>query len=303
MASFNLPYTLSAEDAALFKTIQDSALLPSLAQPGEGKMVELFKQNKKEEQKRIIAPYADLLEEQLMKMLLQRKAEILQTLKESKGTSFSVDLFSWKTINYHESLSQLKAREADMSREERIAHYRSQNAHAAAVKETGWESMFGVYEEGWNGREAETMETFAPVKVDRIFRNSDLAMRISLALGPNFLPFIAWENKDHSVSMGWLQGFNVFKKTLGVRYYPFGVPKQQMKELLAVAKSEAKRFAEGKKTRLGGGEYTVGDMALNIFPDEYADMPHLEDEFADMPPLIPATKERCFCGCDDSDSE
>jgi len=279
MASFNLPYTLSAEDAALFKTIQDSALLPSLAQPGEGKMVELFKQKKKEEQKRIIAPYADLLEERLMKMLLQRKAEILQTLKDSKGTSFSVDLFSWKTINYHESLSQLKAREADMSREERNTHYRSQNAHAAAVKETGWESMFGVYEEGYNGWAAEIMERLAPVKVDRIFRNSDLAMRISLALGPNFLPYIALENNDPS--MGWLQGFNVFKKTLGVRYYPFGVPKQQMKELLAVAKSEAKRFAEGKKTRLGGGEYTVGDMALNIFPDEYADMPHIDSSVAE----------------------
>ena len=279
MASFNLPYTLSAEDAALFKTIQDSALLPSLAQPGEGKMVELFKQKKKEEQKRIIAPYADLLEERLMKMLLQRKAEILQTLKDSKGTSFSVDLFSWKTINYHESLSQLKAREAYMSREERNTHYRSQNAHAAAVKETGWESMFGVYEEGYNGWAAEIMERLAPVKVDRIFRNSDLAMRISLALGPNFLPYIALENNDPS--MGWLQGFNVFKKTLGVRYYPFGVPKQQMKELLAVAKSEAKRFAEGKKTRLGGGEYTVGDMALNIFPDEYADMPHIDSSVAE----------------------
>lgn len=291
MASFNLPYTLSAEDAALFKTIQDSALLPSLAQPGEGKMVELFKQKKKDEQKRIIAPYADLLEERLMKMLLQRRAEILQTLKDSKGTSFSVDLFSWKTINYHESLSQLKAREADMSREERNTHYRALNAHAAAVKGNGWESMFGVYEEGYNGWALEIVETFAPVKVDRIFRNSDLAMRISLALGPNFLPYTTWEN--NVPSMGGGQGFNVFKKTLGVRYYPFGVPKQQMKELLAVAKSEAKRFAEGKKTRLGGGEYTVGDVALNIFPDE----------FADMPSLIPVAKEHCFCGCDDSDSE
>lgn len=316
MASFNLPYTLSAEDAALFSSLTSSALLPSLAKPGEGEMVELFKQRKKEEQKQLVLSHADILEDELKKMLEKRKEDILQQLRESKGTAFSVDLFAWSTVAYHESLSQLKQRQSEMTYDQRMAHYAAQREKDQLIRENKWETMFSTEYSHVYGydEDAETDVTRSPMKVDRIFRCSDLAMRLSLALGPNFFPYTRWEYVDGRDSYA-KEGFSVYKKVLGVRYHPFGVSQTQMRQLLAVAKSEASRLEKGEKVGLTGGEYAVGHEEMCILP---------EAEYADMPPLIPASmaglrigaaeragitdwaealRGKCFCGCADDDAE
>jgi hypothetical protein len=125
---------------------------------------------------------------------------------------------------------------------------------------------------------------YDPVKVDRIFRHSDLAKRISLSLGPNFYPRFLQELVSEVSDQVNDGGYRVYKKTLVVVYYPFGLEKDKMKKLLEVAKSQAKRIAEGKVARYGVDEHGVrqfgaGHKELNIQP---------------VPLLGPSY---CFCGC------
>jgi hypothetical protein len=294
----SLPYTLSAEDTALFQSLQASALLPTLARPGRGEMVELFKQRKREEHKKAVESYADLLEIELVKMLEERKASILQQLKDSKGSSFTAKLFSWKTVSYHESLTELQRRKSEMTADQMAQHPLLMRERRIEIMENQWESYFSVeatqgYYNPHGYVEEETYSTHYPMKVDRIFRHSDLAMRLSLKLGPNFYPFIKWDRVEGAGAEGD-HGFSVFVKTLSVRYNPFGVNKEQMMKLLAVAKTEAQRAALGQKTGYTAGETPMGHKELNIVPP--APVPLL-DEYAD-----PAPRQwRCVCGCLEDD--
>ena len=256
MAS-SLPYTLSVEQVELFKSLQDSALLPELAEPGSGEIAALYKQRQKDKQKKIIAPYADIFYNESLKQFEGRKESILQQLRESKGIHFTAELAVWKTVIYHESLSKLKAREAAMSPSERSEHLRAKQLENEQIQAKGWESVFGVLEDGWNGWAEETVTIYEPMKLERIFKNSDLAMRLSLLLGPNFFPSYRLDYLD-SVGTHERSGFSVYNKILCVEYFPFGLPKDKMVKLLDVAKEQKRRSENGEKIRLGAGEYAAG---------------------------------------------
>ncbi len=297
MAS-SLPYTLSAEDAALFKVLQDTAILQEAATPGEGSLVELFKQKKKDEQKKFIEPYADILEAQLKVNLFDRKDEILAELKASESSRFSAELFSWNSVQYRESLSDRSKRLSAMGIHERRSYNQKRMDRDQRIKEHAWETEFCVktrctYED-WGGELVESDSySWFPVKVDRIFRNSDLDKRLSLALGPNFYPYFTWEPIE-GASDEDDDGFQVYKKTLCVRYCPFGVAKLQMDKLLETAREQAKRTTEGRTYRLGRGETPYGHTKLFLNKDEYADMPSL------IHPVGEGV-HRCFCGCEDDE--
>lgn len=299
MASLSaLSFKLTAEDKAVFQYLQASALLPALATPGEGELVQQYKQKQKEQMRQTIEPYADILESQLLGYLAERKDEILQKLKSSTDTSFTADLFSWNSVAYGESLTQLKRRQSAMTPEELRQHRSEVGLRQGRIESEGWETTFGVeHQECYDGEESIYWAMY-PVKVERIFRNSDLDLRLSLALGPNFFPFTRWESVHDE------QAYTAYKKTLCVRYYPFGVSKPQMDKLLACAKNEMKRKAAGLKTSLRSDEYGVGHAQLNIWPSVPVSLlGEDERDYSDMPPLIPAVKRtnkhQCFCGCED----
>jgi hypothetical protein len=301
MAS-SLPYTLSAEDAALFKRLQDSALLPETAKPGEGALVQLFKQQKKQEQKTIIEPYADLLEAELKMNLANRKADILAELKASKSSTFTAKLFSWNSVSYYEAIWEQTKRIAAMSQEEQRAYHDKMADREYRIKVNKWETMFRVEkmiyidddEYSFERARMQYYDSLLAVKVDRIFRQSDLGKRLSLTLGPNFFPYITWTPIEGASEEGD-DGFQVYQKTLCVRYYPFGVAKLQMEQLLKTAKEQAKRKAEGKIRTLESEETCKGHQMLFVQP-----LVRDDDDYADMPSLVravPEDDERCFCGC------
>ena len=309
MASF---INLSATDAALFKSLQASALFPTLAQPGKGELVQLFKQKRREEEIKKVAPYADLLEIVLKQQLRNRKDSILKQLRESDSSTFKVELFSWKTVHYFEALSELNERVDAMTDDERAAHSQKMRARSYQIQDNGWESTFAVEAttpSNWgtsaDDYEEQTYFTYYPMKVDRIFRNSDLAWRLSLTLGPNFFPSYRWDRVEGAGDSDE-QGFHVYKKTLYVTYCPFGVKNAHMAKLLAVAKKDAERISLAQKIGFHVTESGVGHKDLCVIPEP-------EDEYADMPPLVPAPVRRpwmaatekwggehlCFCGCGD----
>jgi hypothetical protein len=314
MASFtNLPFTLSADDAALFKSLQASALLPALAKPGEGELVQLYKQNKREQERKIIEPYADLLESELKEMLQRRKEGILKQLRESKSTTFQADLFSWNTVTYSETLPELKRRVSEMTHEEFMEHNSKMADRDALIKDKGWETTFAVQSQdpyAWGGDENEPLYTYYPKKVDRIFRNSDLAFRLSLALGPNFYPNYRWQRIAVTGEHDEEHHIVVYKRTLYVTYYPFGVTKHQMAKLLSVAKRDADRTTNDSKTTYAEGEFGVGHALLQ--PEEvvaqevvwgrmgYEDGVHDEEDGAFFVRRSRFSRgDPCFCGCEE----
>lgn len=260
---------LSADDLALFQSLQDSCLLPSLSVPGSGELVEVFKAKKREENQKAMAPYADLLEDELVKMLKRRKTVIYDELLNSKSTSFTVDLFSWNTVGYHETLKEMNDRVSKMTWGQKYDHQLRQGDRKATIEANKWETTFGVEMApayGYGPDDCESPDwVFRPMKVDRIFRQSDLRMRLALKLGPNFFPSIRLDVvKDVMGDPKLHNGYTVFKKTLYVRYHPFGLNERDLKSLLAVAKKEKERFEKGERQLLGPAQYPVGHGALNI---------------------------------------
>lgn len=275
MASVNnLYYVLSAEDASLFASLQANAMLPSLADPGQGELAELYKQRKREEEAEALNPYTDLLEIEIKERVQARKEEILKQLKESQGSIFTADIFSWNTVYHLESLKDKSRRLSAMTPQEVQEYVKKETQRNQQIKINGWESTFGVkyfqtYGSCW---------LYYPKKVDRIFRKTDLSNRISLALGPNFFPGIRW---DHIEGAGEDSetGFSVYKKTLFVRYYPFGVNPTQMMKLLATAKKDMERKAKDEKVT----------YKMQHFPVFEALVKEEEDGAAIA----------CSCGCED----
>ena len=181
------------------------------------------------------------------------------------------------------------------------AHALKMQERSEQIEYNGWEDTFSVQRKSLYSLDYDeevTYDTYRPIKVDRIFRNSDLAWRLSLVLGPNFFPSYRWERLE-DVGDTVEEGFHVYKKTLYVTYYPFGVKKTHLDKLLSVARRQAERVSLGEKTNFHGGEYAVGHESLCALPE-----PSDEEDYSDMPPLIAAkpTKEKvhhCFCSCGD----
>ena len=314
----NLPFALSAEDAALFQSLQASALLPTLARPGEGELMAVYQQKKREEEFKTIEPFADLLEHDLAERLEMRKASILKQLRETKDTLFTVDLFSWKTVVYHETWQDMRRRYAAMEGDG-SSFIQENRRRSILIADNKWETTFGVEctnPYSWDYPE-EPWWSYYPKKVNRIFSHSDLAMRLSLKLGPNFLPFFrservegAGEDSEH--------GFSVHKKTLYVRYYPLGVSQFRLTKLLAVAKKQAERMSRGEVLGYAAGEYPKFSDSLEPSAPEAAPeaapegdggggrstMPSLKSILMAWDPDAPAhdaAHSRCMCGCEDEE--
>lgn len=286
----NLPFTLSAEDTKVFQGLQRSALLPELAVPGEGQLVQFFKEQQKKMKKEQMEPYADILLEQVSNRIHVLKDSLIEQIQ--KSPDFSLDILSWNTVQYNESFSQMKMRENEMSPADRMAHSIKKTNQSLQIQQDGLEDYLAV-------NEYDGYVTFPAVKVDRIFRFTDLAIRIALLLGPNFFPITrtSWHKTVPAENI--YDGYDVMKKTLAIRYYPFGVNKYQMQRLLSVAKEQTERYLQGKTSTLSSIDYVEGFEKIVVLrapkspPASPVSSPVAEeDEYADMPPLIPASSLR-----------
>lgn len=302
-----MAFSLSTADSALFKALQEAAILPEAAKPGDGELVQLFKQKKREEQKKDMEPYADILEEQLKVNLWDRKNAILKQLKQSKSSTFTAELFSWKTVSYYETIWEQNKRVAAMTREERREHGFKKMGLKERIERNGWESTFGVKARStldWGDDVDRIYWSLYPVKVDRIFRHSDLARRLSLALGPTFYPYITWDPVEGATEVDGdgERGFQVYKKTLCVRYYPFGVPKQSLELLLQTAKEQAQRRTEGKVRCLDTNEMLEGIQQLILNDEDVAMMSLYSSRYLMHGPADNSCHYRgCSCGCEEDD--
>lgn len=275
----SLPYVLTLEEQKLFQELQAKALMPELSNPGENSLADLLKERQRETQRILMAPYADFLEFELKEMLKPRLSSIMRELNDCVGTEFTAKLFSWYTVQYNETITEQKARISAMTLQERIKNRDAVQERMREIEERGWENTFGM--RGF-------LDYFYdPVKVDRIFRHSDLAKRISLALGPNFYPRFLQELVSEVSDQVNDGGYRVYKKTLVVVYYPFGLEKEKMKKLLEVARSQAKRIAAGTVARYGVDEHGVRQFGAG----------HKELNIQSVPLLGPS-QSFCFCGCD-----
>lgn len=303
----NLPFALTAEDAALFQSLQASALLPTVARPGEGELMPVYQKKMRDEEFKRIEPFADLLEHDLAERLELRKESILKQLRESKDTLFMVDLFSWKTVAYSETSQDMRRRYAAME-DGRSALIQENRRRAILIEDNKWETTFGVQSANpysWDYSD-EPYWTYYPRKVDRIFRNSDLAMRLSLKLGPNFFPFTRWERVEGAGDDSEY-GYSVYKKTLYVRYYPLGVSQMQLTKLLAVAKKQKERMSLGEVLGYTAGEYPKFSDSIELLVPEAAPeagrstMPSLKSILTAWDPDAagPSHQWRCVCGCND----
>ena len=285
----SLPYTLTAEQSALFEGLQDSAIFPGLAIPGEGELVALFKKNSKERNRNLHEPYADLLKTHILAKIRADRAAFLDTLKASP--SMSAEVFSWYTISYTQTLTELKRARIEMTPDERIRSLREEREAGETVADNHWETLVSVVQEQDTG---DVFTNMWDAKVNNVFRYTDLADRVAMALGPCFSSYTTWERAE-GLPSSEMKGFIVFKRSLCVRYSPFGLNLEQMRRLFEAAKRQNERSAKGEIHMLKYYE----DLKIS---------PPAKDPYADMPSLIPAGsvsllggKHTCFCGCNNDE--
>ena len=238
----SLPYTLNAEQTALFQEMQDSALFPALATPGEGELVTLFKKSYRELQRKRLEPCADLLKTHILARVCVDRAAILEELKKDPKAGMRAELFSWHTIRYNQTLTQLQKAQSKMSFDEKTASRIDMHTEKQQIKDNHWETMLRVDE---ITDSCEMMTAMWEVKINDIFRFTDIADRVALALGPCFFPYIQWQEAEDLTNLK-SPNFRIYKKALCVRYYPFGLDLPKMKRLFEAASKQNERALRGE---------------------------------------------------------
>ena len=260
---------LSLKDSTLLDSLASQSILGEVSK-SHGDLHALYKMHKAHETQEMLAPYVDILEDELVAILKAEKDKLIAQLKNCTSSDIEVDLFSWNTVQWNESLSALQRRVAKMTPEERVEHSKKKKAQYKMIKEKGWETKFGILHDTWEAddiswaQEAYSYYSYPPKKVDFIFRHSDLAQRLVLALGPNFS---TWTNSTRIATVGEYfeeNSFFVLKNTLVLRYHPYGLKHQDLNKLLNVAKVQERRREKCDRHALQEYETAVGVDLLRI---------------------------------------
>jgi hypothetical protein len=256
MAS-SLPFTLSAADAALFNELQASAVFPEFATPGEGDLAAAYKKASKERLRERMEIYADLLLPLILEVAQAKKMDIVYQLIKDPHKTMEADIFSWNTVVYTESFSDYKRRLAAMSSQDRFDEENRQYEERQMFEQNGWQHTLGLdvdIRSPWGGWDSCAM--LSPQRIERIFNHSNLAERVALALGPNFMPYTKTTCVYGEETAG--KNYGVFRKTLSVIYMPFGRPKTNLLKALEVVRNQKKREADGKVRKICVCEGIVG---------------------------------------------
>ncbi len=260
---YSLPGSISSADALLISSINKGSLLGN-AGLAYNELFSLHKANKRTEDIKVVEPYADLLEDELVSKLQEKKDTILAAFKKCTSSDLEVPLFSWKSIRWNESLSNREWRRAQMTAEELAADSILKYDQENKIELNDWETKFGVKHYSWQYDEYEedTVEhshfVHYPMKVDRIFRTSDLAHRISLHFGVNFYTYVKQDFLGGLGDEDMTTGFNVVKRTLVLKYLPYGPSHGQMQRLLQVARTQKERKDNGERATLMRNETVFG---------------------------------------------
>ena len=265
---YSLPGSISKEDARLMSSLNRASLLGQ-AGLSYGELFTLHKTLRGAEESKFFEPYADLLEEDLAAKLTAGKDTILAAFKKCTHSQLEVPLVSWNTVRWHESLNELQWRRSNMTSDQLAAEQELKWEQEQTILDNGWETKVGVTKRifecvGYNVFEESTETSLFPAKVDKIFRHSDLAQRIALLFGTNFSTYIKQETVDGAGDAREVGGFSVAKRTLVLRFLPYGPTPSQMKRLLEVARTQNERRDAGKRTLLLHEETLVGADLLRL---------------------------------------
>lgn len=251
-----LSFKLSESDSALFRELQDAALLSTLITPAYNEIASLVIKKKGEQERDITEPYADVIFPVLLQRIKITLEESLADLREAakKGEPLDIPSLWWNTVRYDESLTEKKRRESTLPHAERLQLRNTEYDRREGFQRDGSEHMVGVARSPTYGYDEDSEDySLWPIKVERILRFSDLMYRLAMALGPNFFPMIQWEEQVKRVE--GVGSYSVWRKQLVFRFYPFGLDKGKMTTILDAYKRQKQREAEGKIRTLASYEW------------------------------------------------
>lgn len=302
MAASHLSYSLSEEQTALFNEMARSALLPQTAVPGKGELVERYKKEQRESQRKQMQPYADLLGCCILRQIHAKRDELLAELHAQPWDKMSVPLFSWNTVMFNETIQEMNNRTDGMKTCEYVEESRKIAERARMIEECDGEHMFGVAQTERFGVDVALRE----VRIERIFRNSDLATQLVTALGPNFTYKIEYTRVTQSEHYDYESpyGFRVMTKTLLAVYHPFGMTKTMLMKNLEVYKAYTDREVCGEIKQLAGDQWLRGSGNWKEGQPEYMLTPKVkvahwaeEEEVYGLRVQKPCSSCGPFCPC------
>lgn len=251
-------FTLPNEDRELFHEIQEAALLPTLAEPGVGNLAQRQRAFRRQEAIEMLDPYADVLEQQIMPSLIEKREELLAKLNNSQNDGyFHLKICEWNTVQYSCKGAELREHIDSLSLEERGGFLDALAARKNQLTARGWiDSVVSVKK--ING-EAEVM-MLRPQRIERIMRKSNLGWRLAQVLGPNFRPEVIFKPLSHVGAPRSKLDYIAMKGILTLVYCPLGLQRTHLKAMLASARRQRERRANDAVLRLEADEAVTSGL-------------------------------------------
>jgi hypothetical protein len=251
------------------------AILPEIAVPGRGELVERYKKGMREAERADMLPYAELLGGCILRQMKAKREKLLAGLKSAPWNDMCVPIFSWNTVEYREKLEQMKSRCSAMTAEELAAHNKLVDERKSQIAAADGEHMFGVAQTKRFGCDIAMRE----VRIDRIFKNSDLATLLVTSLGPGFSWRITRTSERPAHVDAWSPyGYWFTTKTLYAVYHPKGLPKAKLLKNIQVFRDHSDRMDRDEIAKLapymwlrGSGNWKTDQPEEMLMPKyEYA---------------------------------
>ncbi len=252
---------LSLAEGVASNKLTANALLQDLAVPKQGEFAKRARAHYWEQERLRMEPYSDILFRLIADKMEEHKDEMIEHLRGCEITQLRVPIFTWKTVSYNESLSEMQYRVSQMTPDERVEHVTKIAARAPALHDG----------ESWIGITGEAAY-LPPVKVNRVINSSDLFHRLMGFLGPCFRPKMDLKRiADAHIDVwdpDYCYGYRIYEKTLVAEYCPLGLPLRDLKPLLAAAQAYWKRSEDSKVYYVMDKENitTLDDLLANTLP-------------------------------------
>lgn len=221
MATFFKNFPVSEADLALLEEIDSSSrFINNTAMEKE------LKESKKRKEQLKLQPYADMLFDHIMETVEEQKRSIKDKLmldlsKDTKYPSF--ELMEYNSVMYSDSLEEKIQKQRNMTEEERTTAYKQETKNHIRIRDNGWDATFALTRNGYY--------SMAPVRLDRIFRYTDILRRIANEFGTKYKVY-----NDAKYILVQDEHFCVWKKSLRLVYKSDGPLEKDIQEILAVRK-------------------------------------------------------------------
>ena len=188
-----------------------------------------LKESKKRKEQVKLQPYNDMLFDHIMETLELQKDSIREKLMEGLARDSpypSFEILEYNSVLYNDSLEEKIQKLNSMTGEERARAYKQETKENIRIRDNSWDATIGLTRSSYY--------SMHPVRLDRIFKHTDILRRIANEFGTKYK---VYNDMKYILFQG--EKYCVWKKSVRLVYKSDGPLQKDIQEILAVRKKYA----------------------------------------------------------------